>query len=332
LLYITSNDDKWERGISMLELKEEEKELVRDIEVYFESREPTESKLIIQRFKSLEDLGKVISDYPSVRESGMLRGKIRDEQKLLDALCSFAAASHLLHIPSRVVLTRSYLVAKFHAFSLLAILAKDREDFYEPLRRIMHSLIHTLMTEEVYFSSLNDPGFSHEIKMRVAHDLITLWESGTDPRLVRHLPALEALWTARDSAPPAFGTMNGTSELMRITMDMGNDWQEFLVDQTSTSDTRQALEEFLFGLSYEELTSIRERLSRFGIAAVGHNEVRSFLGGQPAYGIVTRSDFRNMYNFYVDRRDAALFRKRISAPGPKSTIEETYLKYRIARE
>jgi hypothetical protein len=316
----------------MLELKEEEKQLVKEIEIYLDSIEPDECKLVKHRFLCLNELGKVISDYPSVRESGMLRGVVRDEQKLLDALCSFAQASHLLHIPSRVVLARSYLVAKFHAFSLITILVKDRDEFFQPLRTIMHSLIHTLMTEEVYFSSLNDPSFSHEIKMRVAHDLITLWDSGTDPRLVRHLPALEALWTARDSTPPVFGTLNGTSELMRITMDMGNDWQEFLVDKTSTDETRQALEEFLFGLSYEELISIRERLIRFGIAAVSHNEVRTYLGGQPAYGIVTSSEFRNIYNFYVDRRDAALLRKRISASGPKSTIEEIYLKYRIARE
>jgi hypothetical protein len=321
-----------EQGISMLELKEEEKQLLQEIENYLGSREPDEIRLVNQRFKSLNDLGNIISEYPSVRETNTLRGSYRDEEKLLLALCSFAQASHLLYIPSRVVLTRSYLVTKFQAFSLVSILAKDREEFANPLRKIMHSIIHTLMIEEVYFSCLDDPSFSQEIKIRVAHDLIALWDSGIDARLVRHLPALEALWIARDESPPAFGTMNGTSELMRITMEMGNDWQEFLVDQTSTSETRQALEEFLFGLSYEELMLIRERLNRFGIAAVGYSEVRSYLGSQPAYGIVTGSDFRNIYNFYVDRRDAALFRKRVSAPGPKSTVEEIYLKYRIARE
>ena len=316
----------------MLELKEEEKQLVEETGTFLESHEPDEYKLLKHRFQCLENLGKIISEYPSVRESNMLRGTIRDEQLLLKALCTFAHASHLLHIPSRVVLTRSYLVAKFQAFSLISILTSDHGEFISPLRGIMYSIIHTLMIEEVYFSCLEDPEFPQEIKIRVAHDLIALWDSGTDARLVRHLPAFEALWTARDNSPPAFGTMNGSSELLRITFDMGRDWQEFLVDHTTINETRWALEEFLFGLSYEEILDVRSRLARFGISAVGHDEVRSYLGSKPAYDIVTGSDFRAIYNFYVDRRDAALFRERTSTPGPQRTLEEIYLKYRIIRE
>ena len=316
----------------MLELKDDEKQLMQEIEVFLDSQDLSEGELVKHRFKCLLNLAKVISEYPSVRESTMLKGVIRDEHQLLDALCSFAPSSHLLHIPSRVVLSRSFLVAKFQAFSMIAILFKGREEFSLLLRKVMYSIVHTLMTEEVYFSCLEDPGFSHETKIRVAHDLITLWDSGTDPRLARHFPALEALWTARDASPPAFGTMNGSSELLRLTIDLGIDWQEFLVDQAALNETRWALEEFLFGLSYEEIKTVRSRLTSFGIAAVGHDEIRSYLGKHPAYGIVTGSDFRAIYDFYVDRRDAALFRKRVSEPGPQQTLEEIYLKYRIARE
>jgi hypothetical protein len=262
----------------------------------------------------------------------MLRGVVRDEQKLIEALCSFAASSHLLHIPSRVVMTRSFMVAKFQAFSLLLLLVQGQDEFYHPLRRVIFSIVHNLMTEEVYFSCLEDPGFNLETKSRIANDLITLWDSGSDPLSVRHMPALEALWTARDSAPPSFGTMDGSSELLRITIDLEKDWNEFLVDQSGVNETRWALEEFLFGLSFEEINEVRSRLSKFGVSAVSRDEVRSYLGGQPAYAIVTGSDFRAIYDFYVDRRDAALFRKKISAPGPYRTLEEIYIKYRIARE
>ena len=316
----------------MLELKDDEKLLVDKITVFLESRNDVEIKLVNHRFKCLNDLGITISNYPSVRDSYMLRGSLRDEQKLIKALCSFAQASHVLHIPSRVVLTRSYLVAKFQAFSLLSILIKGNEEFNYPLRVIMYSIIHTLMIEEVYFSCLDDPNFTQDIKVQVANDLIALWDSGTDARLVRHLPAFQDLWTARDNSPPAFGTMNGSSELLRITIDMGKDWQEFLIDQTSMNETRWALEEFLFGLSYEEILAVRSRLNKFGISAVGHDEVRSFLDSQPSYDIVSGSDFRAIYNFFIDRRDAALFRERTKAPGPQRTLEEIYLKYRIVRE
>jgi hypothetical protein len=188
------------------------------------------------------------------------------------------------------------------------------------------------MTEEVYFSCLEDPAFSLDIKRRLADDLIALWESGTDPRTVQHLPALEALWTARDNAPPSFGTMDGSSELFRVSIDLGEDWQEFLVKYMDDDETRWALEEFLFGLSYEEILEVRSRLGCFGIMAVGHDEVRSFLGSRPAYAIVRNSDPRAVYDFYIDRRDAAAFRRRTSAPGPQKALEEMYLKFRIAQE
>jgi hypothetical protein len=215
---------------------------------------------------------------------------------------------------------------------MLHILAGTHEEFVIPLRKVILSVIHTLMTEEVYFSCLNDTEFAPDVKLKLAYDLISLWDSGTDPRTVQHLPALDSLWTARDSSPPAFGTMNGTTELLRITIDMGSDWQEFLVANMSNSETKWALEEFLFGLSYEETATVRSRLIKFGINAVGHDEIPSYLGSHPAYGIINSSDFRAMYNFYVDRRDAARLRRRLSVPGPSHTIEEIYLKYRIIEE
>ena len=316
----------------MLGLSDEESVLLKKIEDHLDSQDPEESALVKRRFKCLNMLGEAVSQYPSVREGQKLRGIERSEEQLLQALCSFASPSHLLHIPAKVVAARSYMVAKFQAFSLLYILAGEMKEYKIPLRKVILTVIHTLMTEEVYFSCLDDPEFSQETKLSLANDLISLWESGTDPRTVRHLPALDDLWTARDSSPPAFGTMKGTSELLRITIDMGKDWQEFLVANVSIDESKWALEEFLFGLSHEEINSVRSRLLKFGISAVGHDEIHSFLGGRPTYGIINSSDFRAMYDFYVDRRDTARIRQKLSSPGPGRTLEEIYIKYRIAQE
>ena len=315
----------------MLKLSYEEINLVERIESYINSQNPEECALIKKRFECLNSLGEAISQYPSVREAQKLRGVYRSEEQLLEALCSFAATSHLLHIPAGVVASRSYLVAKFQAFSLIDKLAGENPEFNMPLRKIILSIIHTLMAEEVYISCLEDPGFTKDIKFNIANDLISLWESGSDPRQVRHLPALDALWTARDSSPPCFGTMNGSSELLRITMDLDKDWQDFLAANIETEETRWALEEFLFGLSYEEINSVRSRLLELGINAINHEEIHSYLGTRPAYGIIKSSEYRAVYDFYVDRRDAAFFRKRISVPGPNRTLEEIYIKFRIAQ-
>jgi hypothetical protein len=316
----------------MLVLKDIEEGLVGEVEAYLDTVNPEEGALARRRFECLRSLGEAISRYPSVKDIQILRGDIVNEGKLMESLSSFSPSSRLLHIPTRVIAARSFLVAKYHAFSQLAVLVKKTDPFYGPLRTVLFSIIYTLMAEEVYFSCLYEPSFPYKVKLRLAQDLISLWDSGTDPRSIRHLPSLEALWIARDAAPPSFGTMDGFSELMRISIDLGEDWHEFLMARSSDSETKWALEEFLFGLSYEEILKVRSQLNSFGIAAVDYNEVHTYLGSHPAYRIGKNTDPRAIYDFYVDRRDAAEFRKRISAPGPKRNLEELYLKYQITRE
>jgi hypothetical protein len=313
----------------MVVLKENERLLVEEIEAYLDGTYPQDARVVRDRFLCLQTLGDAVSQYPSVRETQLLRGESRDELDLVKSLCSFAASSHLLHIPTRVVTARSFLVAKFHAFSLLFLLVREEKEFHGALKSVIFSVVSTLMAEEVYFSCLDDPAFPRTIKMKLANDLISLWDNGTDLRAVRYLSALEALWAARNTAPPSFGTMDGASELLRISIDLEDEWKDFLVEESANTETKWALEEFLFGLSYEEIIKIRSRLVRFGVNAVGYDEVRSYLGSRPAYGMIRGANPRAIYDFYVDRRDAALFRKRTSAPGPQRTLEEIYLKYRI---
>jgi hypothetical protein len=311
---------------------EGEERLVGEIEVWIQSNHPLEIDQVRSRFKCLRDLGRAVSQYPSMQENQFLRGETKDGEKLIEALCSFSSPFRLLRIPSKVAAIRSFLVAKFHAFSMLGYLVHGEEEMAAAVRNVIFSVICTLMAEEVYFSCLEDPSFPPKIKGKVACDLVSLWDHGTDPGIVRHLPALQALWTARDQTPPSFGTMDGTSELVRITIDMDKDWQEFIAEEISDEETRWALEEFLFGLSYEEIRKIRGRLIRFGVSAVGYDEIRSYLGSKPLYTQVRNHDPRSIYDFFVDRRDTGRLRKRLSSPGPLHTLEEIYLKYRIYME
>jgi hypothetical protein len=321
-----------ESGPAGLVLNEWEEHLIKDIVSWLKERNSEDYRQIEMRFNCLRGLGNAVSLYPSVRETQYLRGIVRNGEQLIEALCSFSSASHILYIPTKVVAARSYLVAKYHAFSLLAMLSGERSDFQVPIKRVVFSLISTLMAEEVYLSCLEEPALSREIKTEIANDLVNLWDTGSDLRAIRHLPALENLWAAREAAPPIFGTMDGTSELLRISIEMGDDWEDFLVEESTNDETRQALEEFLFGLSYEEIQQIRSRLIHFGISAVDYKEVRSYLGSKPAYAIVNPGELRAVYDFFVNRREAARFRMRVSAPGPYHTLEGLYLRYRILAE
>jgi hypothetical protein len=315
-------------------LSEEEEILVEKTEEYIKENRSDDYTLVHERFRRLRNLGAAVFDYPSIKETKFSRDVLLNENQLTESLIAFSASSHLLRIPAKVAALRSFLIAKFHAFALLARFTEGNEHLHIPLRNISFSVVFTLMAEQVYFSCLEDPGFSNATKTRLADDLIALWDSGTDPRSIHHLRALSSLWTARDSSPPSFGTMDGNTELLRISFDMGTDteWEDFLKEESTSDKTRWALEEFLFGLSYEEISQIRNRLKRYGVTSAGHDEIRSYLDSKPVYSVVNDRDPRDIYDFFVERRDSCLLRKRVSAPGPLHTLEEIYLKYRIILE
>jgi len=314
-------------------LSEEEEVLVGKIVEWLKEKN-SNFFLVSERFRRLRSMGAAVFDYPSVKDSQFVKDILENENQLTETLLAFSTASHLLRTPTKVVALRSYLVAKFHAFSLLSQLTEGNSELHEPARRIAYSIVFTLMAENVYFSCLEDPWFSDDTKYNLAEDLISLWDSGTDPRSIRHLMALSSLWTARDASPPSFGTMDGNTELFRISIDMDTEteWEDFLKEESTNDKTRWALEEFLFGLSYEEITQVRNRLKRCGITAVNHDEVRSYLDTKPVYSPVNNHDPRAIYDFFVERRDACTLRKRVCAPGPLHTLEEIYLRYRIILE
>jgi len=315
-------------------LSEEEELLIGRIESWIGETNPQNSEWVHDRFRRLRNLGIAVFDYPSIKDTRFLKDILINENELTESLLAFSTATHLLRTPVKVAALRSFLVAKFHAFFLLYQLTEGNNSLHIQARDITFSVVFTLMAENVYFSCLEDPGFSSATKARLADDLIALWDSGTDQRSIRHLKALASLWNARDSAPPSFGTMDGNTELLRISIDMGTDteWEDFLKEESTTDETRWALEEFLFGLSYEEIMQIRARLKHFGVLAVSRDEVRSYLDSKPVYSVVNDRDPRAIYDFFVERRDACTLRKRVSAPGPLHTLEEVYLKYRIILE
>ena len=321
-----------ETSLFSVGLTEAENQLVGEVEAWLREINSDDADLVRERFLRLNSLGTAVFAYPSIRDIQFLKGVIRNESHLAESLLDFSSPSRLLYIPTKVVAMRSFLVAKYHAFSLLSQVVIEKECFHAKVHAVVFSVVSTLMAEAVYFSCLEDPCFSERTKTSLTDDLIALWDKGVDLRGVHHLSALSSLWLARESVPPSFGTMDGTAELLRITIDMEEDWREFLMVESSNNGTRWALEEFLFGLSWEEIAKVRSRLARFGIGAVGYEEVRSYLDARPTYSTVISGDPRTFYDFFLERKEACTLRKRVRAPGPLFTLEEIYLKYRIITE
>jgi hypothetical protein len=305
--------------------------LMEEVLDELKEKDAEEFGLLKSRFDALCSLRASAFLFPGVKEAQSLRGGVISKDNLIQSLCNFSPANRTLRIPTRIVAFRSCLVAKCHAFSLAAMTLPETSPLEERVRREVFSAVSALMAEEVYFSCLEDEEFPEDTKKVLADDLIALWELGSDPRETQNLKALEDLWAARGEAPPTFGTMDGASELFRLSLDLSPEWEEFLLYAGDSAHIKAALEEFLFGLPWEEIQELRAHLRETGRTAIGQNEAPAILGKEPMLLSLKTRDPRLIYDFYIDRKNNASFRKRSAAAGPWSTIEEMYLRYRLRK-
>jgi hypothetical protein len=310
-------------------LLESEIDILEQIWAYLDETHFEESRQVKEQFGYLEQLGTTVSQYPPIRSAQIIWG----ENSLVETLINPNLCSNKFYMPPRVTLTNGLLVAKIQAFSMLSSMVKDIDAFRAPLRSSIFSLLCIFITEKVYCACLKDPSFPQDTKPLLAEDLITLWDSGPDPKNVRFFPFLARLWHSRDGTPPVFGTMDGNFEILMLSENMTNDWNAFLVKETDNDETQWALQEFIFGLSFEDIRAERDRLLDAGVLAVGQKDVfKYFESVQPTYKGVKPSDPKMFYNFFMERHQQAIFRRRKPLPGPKRTIEELYLEYITTEE
>ncbi|MDR2515794.1 MAG: hypothetical protein LBC88_00260 [Spirochaetaceae bacterium] len=311
----------------VLELSGEESRLFDEATACCRAHGRSGYRQALKRFSEVRALGAAIARFPPERDS-----LPPDRDKLLALLAAEPEGPRPLHLPGRVIGARSFLVAKCRAFSLLARLVERDGALYQAIRRVLFSILYTLLAEDAYLAALESPGFSPETKRALAGDLLVLWERGDDPRKADHFPALEALWTARDNTVPGFGSMTGATEFLLISMELEEDWKDFIADKLENDEALAALEEFLFGLSWEEIREVRSRLETRGAYAISHADIHAFLENSGTYAAVNSRTPKAICDFFIDRREMAVHRRYAAAAGPRRTIEEMYLCFRLARQ
>lgn len=286
-------------------------------------------ELIEKRMQSLQRLAKSIEDFPSLLERTSLAGGIRTPQTLINSLVKHQnTGDNTLNLPSKAVLGKGYIVAKLHTFSSmhkLAVSLGADEALILSLFNEMMSMMFTIMAEDVYINLISDASYEWEYRRQWALSLLLLWEHRNDQTIESVAPVLSAVWAARRTLAPTFGTMMGTSELMNISMNLGEEWIEFIRGNMMHENVRQAMEEFLFGISYEQITKLKEILKTRGIKAIGRDEVSSFLGEHVKADVGT--DYRDFYTMYAIRRDNARARRRLGVNGPHKTLEDYFISF-----
>ncbi len=323
----TGDFTKIKTGIVVLTTKQQS--LVDTLKVKLAQTNPEQLEIYETRMKDLQQLAEAIAAFPSLLERADLNSGTRTPQLLIDSLINHTGdGDNALHLPSKATLGRGFLIAKLHTFSSLTKLTKQvglDEKLTKAFNDETVSMMFLLLAEDVYLNLIRDTSLEEGFRRQLATSLLLLWEHRADQNIADIAPVLQSVWMARRTLAPAFGTMMGTSELIMISFQLGDDWSDFIKEKLGTPDVNQAMEEFLFGISYEQINKLKSILREKGIAAIGRDEVSAYLGEHVKTDVSL--DYRDFFTQYSVRRDNARARKRLGLQGPHRTLEDHFISY-----
>ncbi len=308
-------------------LNDEERTLVRRFLKLLEGVGESSILEIGKKLTDLERMSDAISRFPSMKEKTFFAGEKRSWQTLIEHLCSTNPDARMLSMPTKAILGRGFLVAKFQIFSAMtkiAINSSFEKSEIENIRTATLNIMFTLMAEDVYISILDSNLLNKNAREEIAVALVYLWEHRLDQNTLKFAPTLTNVWFERNKLAPVFGTMMGTSELFLLSSKLGDSWSQFTTQKLSNKIICQSLEEFLFGLSYEDILAVKSELKKQKQTATNKEQVFKFLQKDTE---LDDNDPKLFYSSYVKRRNDANARKRLSIEGPKNTLEDYYISF-----
>ncbi len=294
---------------------------------------PQELETIANNRAALEELARAISLYPSILESHQLGNSCRSIESLVTALCEKAVPDMILHIPTKAILGRGYSIAKINFLIMLKYIVCDIEGLraHGPsLNAMIAGNVSGITAEEVYISILEDMSVPVHVRSNAAYLLAHTWEYRLGYEVREFAPILGAIWRAREKLIPNFGTMLGFSELFLISDNIEAAWFDFLLRDRLSEEEIFALEEFIFGLAYEEIVSVRAGMAERGKTSLSRGEVDDFIESKHMHEY-SSDDPRELYRSFRDRKLRARYRARARLAGPRKTLEEYLMCFLLAQ-
>ena len=310
-------------------LTTKQKQLIQEVMPLIKQVDPEKAASFQERLDALESLAQSVAKFPSLLERHELIGGTRTPTSLIDSLIDHQdAGDSTLQLPSKAMLGKGLLVAKMHTFSSFAKYTHHIPELKKYSKQFDTETVtsmYSLLIEDVYLNLIRDTSQPMDYRREWALSLLLLWEHWNDQGSAQVAPVLESVWMARRRLAPAFGTMMGTSELLLISMQMDDQWIAFIKQKMGDQGVSQAMEEFLFGISYEQINTLRTILKEKGIPAIGRDEVSKFLGEHVKSD--AGLDYRDFYAKYTVRRDNARSRTRLKLNGPHKTLEDYFIQF-----
>ena len=314
---------------------EEERELINSILDAIRKRRPDEADYIETRLKALHVLANTTSTYPSFYDTRRLGNSTFTMESLIQMICSLDYSDQVVYLPTKVIVGRSYVIAKIN---FILMLKYEAESFFwlkkrVPLIEELVTLnIFALMSEEVYLSLIQEKELDIDIKKVAAMRLMNIWEYRLTQSAEDYAPMLSSLWKSRKFLTPIYGTLMGMTELLQMAKNIDPIWFDFIGSSENDEGVFQALEEFLFNLTYEELLKVREVMYEKNMSSINKKNIESILHIDNFYSNFLSADPREMLRFFKQRKKNAVYRARARVPGPTRTIEEHILLYMLKLE
>lgn len=278
----------------------------------------------------LKKAAELIRDSPSIAASwDGGSGRAFSANSLIEQLCRVPDYDLDLHIPTKAVLGQAYLVAKINLLKALGYTLEaiaDATRLHERVEREIAQSIYTKLAEELFISIVTDQAAPPAVKMGAARFLFRIWEERLLIEVDDFAPLLESAWEARSKLLPVLGTMLGTHEVFRLFQEARDRrFLDYFGEDDIEDEQLFAFEEFLFGLSHEEIARIRGHMAEHNRAVVSLESARKLLGSDEPEAQSWRPHENGapaLYTSYKKRRVNALHRTLTGASGPKKTAEE----------
>lgn len=295
----------------------------------------TEIREIKNEMKALKTLARTISLYPSIIEVKDIGKKTFNIDTLVENLCRKNEYNIVFNMPTKAILGKSYLIAKLNFFYRLLYLINEIEELAPAetaVTSVISDIIFSLMAEEVFLEIISDPHQTLDIRTNAGCYIIRIWEYRLTYGIKEFAPILENIWKARETISPVYGTLMGTAEMFQLSNKIDPQVRDFFNNHEFSDDDNYSLEEFLFGLRYENIIILRKKMKEMNKTVVTRSEIEQILNKNNL--LTCRSKIggpREFYSFFVQRKINAIHRAKTHSEGPKKTIEEHIMCYLLQK-
>lgn len=308
-------------------LDEPERELVAQALPLVRDNQPNQHVVLEGALSRLERLAALIREGPSLAASWQSdAGPPFSAESLIEKLCRVEAHDLDLHVPTKAIVGQAYLVAKINflkAVGYALAAAKAPPELLAQAEREIAQSIYTKLAEELFIAIVTDSHADRRVKVGAARFLFRIWEERLLAEVDDFAPLLESAWHARSKLLPILGTLLGTHEVFRLFQEARDkQFLDYFGGDNVREDELFAFEEFLFGLSHEEIQRLRAHMAEEGRGTITIDEARSLLGDTVTTSAPRGSGAQALYSSYKVRRVNASHRASTGARGPKKTAEE----------